>query len=144
MGLDMFLFKAPKKIIGCKRCEPDLWNTFEELAYWRKANCVHRWFLSNCKRAFTESSLEDSIVTESNIKNILSDIDSILEYVKVDFKLFEKQCNETESIMNGWVISHNKQYMFPNLKNDEIDLPFYAYIDDDGLYVAEKLLPTQE
>lgn len=43
MGLDMFLFKIKK---GCNPKENE--GKIGEIAYWRKANAVRRWFVDNC------------------------------------------------------------------------------------------------
>jgi len=39
MGLDMYLKKGPKVHIG------EVY--YEEVAYWRKANYIHKWFVDN-------------------------------------------------------------------------------------------------
>jgi len=43
MGLDMFLAKKPKS-----SDKDDIYISDNELAYWRKANAIHSWFISNC------------------------------------------------------------------------------------------------
>lgn len=41
MGLDIYIKKAPKTIT-----EPNFNNT-DEVAYWRKFNALHQWFVEN-------------------------------------------------------------------------------------------------
>ena len=59
MGLDMYLYRkthvvrAGKKII-----------VSEQVAYWRKANAIHKWFVDNCQDGVDDCRLATVRVTQ--------------------------------------------------------------------------------
>ena len=50
MGLDMFLSKIPVS----QRIEDTNYENCEEVAYWRKFNALHNWFVQNCQDGVDE------------------------------------------------------------------------------------------
>lgn len=74
MGLDMWLTGYPRK-------EKPSYENCAELAYWRKANAIHKWFvdrvqggIDDCKRhrEVTREDLEDlADVCEQVLKNVV-------------------------------------------------------------------------
>ena len=55
MGLDMFLFKRSE---GVKK--------LNEVAYWRKSNQIHNWFVTNCQNGVDECQ-ETRVIKENLI-----------------------------------------------------------------------------
>lgn len=95
-------------------------SLYKEVAYWRKANAIHKWIYENCALAGQEDS-EDIKVEKEHIEKLIECCKLVLEDLKT--------CPKTS----------NKLQM--GMRNGE---PIY---EDVGLYdskVAKELLPTQD
>ena len=71
MGLDMFLFK---------RSGAD--QKFKEVAYWRKANQVHNWFVTNCQNGIDEC--QETRVTKENLIDLKETCQAVLSTSESD------------------------------------------------------------
>ena len=112
MGLDMWLTIKPKS-------EDD----FNDVAYWRKANQIHQWFVNNCANG---------------------DLDSTLNFVDVSFddlRNLKQVCQDV--IANSNLISGevNNGYRFENGNKVSIKEPG-KYIEDSSY--AKQNLPTMQ
>lgn len=58
MGLDMFLYKKSKD------------KPLDEIAYWRKANAIHKWFVDNVQNGVDDCSLYE--VSKDDLLQLLS------------------------------------------------------------------------
>lgn len=67
MGLDMYLYKQKKNVE----------NKADVVAYWRKANQVHNWFVTNVQNGV--DNCEPHPVTEQDIIKLLNICNQILE-----------------------------------------------------------------
>jgi hypothetical protein len=78
MGLDMFLFKRLKDKCGDKNKIEILRtldeNNLTEIAYWRKANQIHGWFINNVKDGELYDNNEYLPVSEEELKLLLTTI----------------------------------------------------------------------
>jgi len=83
MGLDMFLFTVPKE-------QTEGWDNeklnkaamedeieFDGIAYWRKANAIHRFFVDNVQKG--DDSGGNYFVSIEDIKELKNRCDTILE-----------------------------------------------------------------
>lgn len=94
MGLDMYLTKshsvknwdplAPKYIVTVTKNgasvpginESRIKYVIEELAYWRKANAIHNWFVKNCQNDVDDCREYD--VERESLEELLSVMNEIL------------------------------------------------------------------
>lgn len=67
MGLDMYLYKQKKNVE----------NKADVVAYWRKANQIHNWFVTNVQNGV--DNCEPHPVTEQDIVKLLNICNQILE-----------------------------------------------------------------
>jgi len=102
MGLDMYVFAVPEG----ETYNGDATHQYEEVAYWRKHNCLHGWM----ERRFLEKGgkLEDSSLgyeglhlTAQDIDQLEKDIDtSLLDRLAPVYGCFfgngEYECHEGE------------------------------------------------
>lgn len=93
----------------------------EEVAYWRKFNALHKWFVDNIQDGVDDCSYHRE-VTEENLKEIIGICKTILDTVVL----------EDGKVINGYTWSNGKEE--PNY--------------EDGKYVVnsevcESLLPTK-
>lgn len=99
MGLDMFIMK---KATDRKR-------TSTELAYWRKANAIHKWFVDNT--AYDSDTCTSTLTKEDllSIKNVCIDIlDKCKDGVDEEF------CKENLPTMSGFFfgsLEYNEFYI---------------------------------
>ena len=77
MGLDMFLFNRgdPKEV--------------EEVAYWRKANAIHKWFVENVQGGVDDCGAYP--VQKADLKKLLSLVNKSLRSKKLAPKLLPTQ-----------------------------------------------------
>jgi len=124
MGLDMMLFKANKQV-GIKDRDYLLTLNYEdgeEIAYWRKANMVHRWIYKNCALK-GQNDDEFILVTKYKIKELL-----LTAYrVKNSIELVEGDVQMGSRFENGKFV--------PIIERGKV-------IKDNA--ICKKLLPTQE
>jgi len=71
MGLDMYLYK---------RSGAD--QKFKEVAYWRKANQVHNWFVTNCQNGIDEC--QETRVTKENLIDLKETCQAVLSTPESD------------------------------------------------------------
>ena len=91
----------------------------EGVAYWRKANSIHRWFVDNCGGGVDECQLME--ISKDNLEELLD----IAQRVKDSCVLVDGK------ICNGYTFKDGKEV--PNMVDGK-------YIKDTS--VAEELLPT--
>lgn len=115
MGLDMYLYK---RIKGEE-------NKIDVVAYWRKANQVHNWFVTNVQNGV--DNCEPHPVTEQDIVKLLNICNQILE---LDIN-YEEQMTEIGMSYNDG-------------KKEPI-MDFVKVIDNEEVVeVMHNLLPTAE
>lgn len=115
MGLDMYLFKQKKN----SEDKADI------VAYWRKANQVHNWFVTNVQNGVDDC--EPYPVTEQDIVKLLNICNQILE---LDIN-YEEQITEIG-------------VSFKDGKREPI-MDFVKVIDDEKVIeTMNNLLPTSE
>jgi hypothetical protein len=77
MGLDMYLNArintVDKKILGFP-----VSHTEVSLACWRKANQIHRWFVTNVQDG--EDECNEYFVTTDQLRTLLATVDDVLEH----------------------------------------------------------------
>lgn len=122
MGLDMCLNKKSKTV--CPHCGQEIKNsiTTEEVAYWRKANAIHKWFEDNCADGNIENCT-DYYVSKEQLEELLN---------------ICKRVNAASKLVQGKV---SDGYRFKDGK----EVPMYRIgmvIEDPS--VAQELLPTQD
>lgn len=71
MGLEMFLFK---------RSEAD--QKLKEVAYWRKSNQVHNWFVTNCQNGVDEC--QQTRVNKENLIDLKEACQAVLSAPESD------------------------------------------------------------
>lgn len=49
----------------------------EEVAYWRKANAIHGWFVNNCQGGVDEC--QETFVSRDQLQELLDDINQVLD-----------------------------------------------------------------
>lgn len=90
-----------------------------EVGYWRKANAIHAWFVTNCQDGKDEC--QDSYVSREKLKELRESCKKVLKSLK-DSK------TKTTKIRTGWA---NGEDTFGDVEE---------YIDTE---LAEELLPSQ-
>ncbi len=90
MGLDMYLNKKNyvggdnKKltITGVKNIDTSKVSyIIEEAGYWRKANCIHKWFVNNCQNGVDDC--REYYVGREDLKELLSTVNKVLKHSKL-------------------------------------------------------------
>lgn len=143
MGLDMYLYAKRKN----SKDESDK-NTID-LAYWRKVNSVHNWFVENVQDGVDDCN--DYIVSKDKIEELLEVCKTILnkeyeyEIKQETYNAFErnKETGEMEVIEKPIDVKHIK-----NTEEIEKLLPtvggfFFGSTDYDEYYL-EDIKDTQE
>jgi hypothetical protein len=108
MGLDMYLNRKKKNS-----------SEQEEIGYWRKANHIHNWFVTNIQNG--KDDQKDYDVTREQLQELLS----VCEKVKSESKLVSGVITNGYSYVNGQRKENNE------IGNVILDIT-----------VADKLLPT--
>ena len=106
MGLDMFLSKVKR----------------EQVAYWRKANCIHDWFNNHCANGQLENC-KDYPVTKEQLTELKETCEKVLKASK---------------LVTGQVINGEKYN--PETQKFEPCYGIGKKIEDPSL--AQELLPT--
>lgn len=91
----------------------------EEVAYWRKANQIHGWFVNNCEERIADVKYD---VTREDLENLLDTCEKVLG-------ILNKSKMETTQVVGGW--KGGEQY---NVDHE-------VYVDTDE--IMELLPPTQ-
>ena len=79
MGLDMYLYRASMEIEG-ESCARTI--KLEEVAYWRKQNAIHKWFVDNVQEGVDNCALY--FVSETHLKKLLVECKKVLENPTVE------------------------------------------------------------
>lgn len=114
MGLDMYLFKKHRGTY------PD-----EDVAYWRKANQIHGWFVENVQRG--EDDCKEYYVSRKRLKKLLDTVNAVLQASRL----------VPGKVTNGYTLAKigAQVVKMPNVEDGRL-------IADAS--VARALLPTQE
>lgn len=124
MGLDMYMIRRRKGEHSKNKIEEINWDNSEQIAYWRKANQVHKWFVDNVQNG--EDDCNYYKVTKEQLQDLVNKCNEILNNVKlIDGKVLLKDYYTSE---NG-TTTHIKEYGIGKI------------IDNKEL--CEKLLPSQ-
>lgn len=145
MGLDMYLYRKQyvknwdymepeeRHTVTLQRGEgetltvTDAAYVVEEVAYWRKANAIHAWFVNNCQGGVDDC--RDAYVSIEHLEELREKVDIVLNAVEY----------ETRRIKTGTTYN----------RNDEGDLVPEDIFEDMKVLtpaaraVAEEHLPTQ-
>lgn len=76
MGLDMYLIKRKKN--------DDMDFSFNEVAYWRKANQIHNWFVKNIQNGVDDCGLYE--VSRQQLQELLIDCYTVLDMAACDLQ----------------------------------------------------------
>ena len=79
MGLDMYLYGATHKFDG-ETLSSEI--TLEQVAYWRKHNAIHAWFVKNVQRDEDNCAMYE--LTEQSLKNLLMACNEVLNNPTVE------------------------------------------------------------
>ena len=93
----------------------------EEVAYWRKANQIHKWFIDNCADGVDDNSRDDTFVSAEKLGELVDVCKRVLEGSKLVHGI----------VANGYTFENGQQK--PNLESGKT-------IEDETL--AKQLLPT--
>ena len=118
MGLDMVLIRKKKRKNNKKIYDTMEW---EEIAYWRKANQIHKWFVDK-----VQDSVDDCnyyLVKKEDIEELVNICNKILK----ETQLIDGRVLERDYYTNG---EHIKEYGIGKI----VDKP----------ETCEELLPTQD
>ena len=77
MGLDMYLWKSEKTGLGHGQHPTASYNNSERVAYWRKANAVHSWFVGHAQDG--EDECRPYIVQREQLVELLEICEAIQE-----------------------------------------------------------------
>jgi hypothetical protein len=119
MGLDMYLLRCEKHDNGRKKSWN--WDDFEEVAYWRKANHIHNWFVNNVQAGQDDCGTYE--VTKDKLEELVAVCNEVLESCKL----------ENGTVANGRYLDSSCNEFVTVLEDGQ-------YIVDSS--VAERLLPT--
>lgn len=64
----------------------------EEVAYWRKANQIHGWFVNNCEEVVADVKY---CVTRENLEELLETCKKVVE-------MLDKSTKTTKKVVSGW------------------------------------------
>lgn len=54
-------------------------TVIEEIAYWRKANAIHKWFVDNCNNGDVDCNCTDIFVSKDSLLCLLEDCKKVLK-----------------------------------------------------------------
>lgn len=116
MGLDMYLDRMPRR----ENVNAISYEDKEEVAYWRKVNSIHRWFVDKVQNGIDDCEYHNEVTRE-----ILEELLDACEKVLNASELVAGKIKNGEEYKNGkWTVC----------------IEDGKYIKDPS--VAEKLLPT--
>lgn len=75
MGLDMYLWQAEKSGLESGQHPTASYDKCEQVAYWRKANAVHGWFVERVQNG--EDECEPFIVRRELLADLLKSCDAV-------------------------------------------------------------------
>lgn len=130
MGLDIYLFrtriatdndaKKIKEIIKDNSNETDIVEVKTDVAYWRKANAIHHFFMNINKNSFEKTG---------EIRVSLEDIQKLLDICK---RIKKEAVLKNERIIGSYTIKDGKEV--PNYIEGQII---------ENQEICEELLPTE-
>lgn len=131
MGLDMYLYTMKKEEI-----------TFKEVAYWRKANQIHKWFVDNIQNGVDDC--DNYQVSKENLEELLN----ICKQVKSEFNRAVKTEGKVKNgrrLVNGeWEDMFKDGVVYVDLNTAAINelLPtdkgfFFGSTDIDQWYLSD-------
>ena len=97
MGLDMFLYRGDKvaveewiNLLNNEEDEDNIdyinGNPWTEVAYWRKANQIRKWFCDNC--GYPEyDSLDEVLITKDDLEKLIDICKKVLNDISLAEKL---------------------------------------------------------
>ena len=156
MGLDMMLYKA-KKQKGIE--DKDYLQTLgyddfkdDEIAYWRKANEIHRWLFKNCARRgqhdydkilVSKDKILELLLTAYRVKNSIELIDAEIEvgytYENDEKKVITRQGKTIkDDTICKKLLPTQSGFFFGSLNYDE----FYAQDIDLTIEQLENILQS--
>ena len=78
MGLDMYIYKSNKTEHSIKElCELDDGSTFTKIAYWRKFNALHDWFVTHVQIGIDDCGMYE--VTKDHILDLVDTLFLVIE-----------------------------------------------------------------
>lgn len=93
MGLDMYLKRRVNMYKFDKQLPIVLTNEYgesikidecsiiiQEIAYWRKANAIHKWFVDNCNNGNEDCDAQDLFVSRNSLLDLLKDCKDVLKH----------------------------------------------------------------
>jgi len=95
----------------------------EEVAYWRKANAIHQWFVDHCADGLDNCG--EMYVKEETLKELLDACKIVVGSLK------DKERTESKKIHTGWAKG----------KDTFEDVPVFS---DEDTATAREMLPSQE
>lgn len=153
MGLDMFLYRETyignqyrKEDEQVKITLPENWNRGtinqkkiasirEEVAYWRKANQIHRWFVN---------AVQDGVDNCGHYYVSKDDLQELIDACKQDLE-YLGTLEKTTVVVEG-VREDNKYEVFQNVDESKLNLPtqggFFFGSTDYNEYYKEDLEDT--
>ncbi len=143
MGLDMYLYRADKKRL--KKFEQltdeekkNVEKPFYEVAYWRKANQIRQWFVTNCGYPENGNCI-DFKLKKSDLEKLVADCKAIREIYKEAENLF----GEDEDQISNYVGKKAKKIL-PTQSGfffGSTDYDYYYLMDiDNTIEQCERVL----
>ena len=89
-------FETTLESIGFENAPIEItnWNYYSinlPIAYWRKVSCIHNWFVENVQDA--DDNCERTYVSDEDIKELVEEIDNILDEPDPKTKLAKAEAN---------------------------------------------------
>lgn len=111
---------------------------YEEVAYWRKANQIHKWFIDHCADGDGDRTVMTVMVDE--LEHLLKDVNTVLDSIKLvegDVYMGSKWTKET-----GEVKEYKKGKIIADTSVAEELLPtesgfFFGATDYDEYYIEQ-------
>lgn len=92
MGLDMFIIRKKK---GKKKISDNWYENGDELAYWRKANQIHKWFVDNVQNGIDDGGKYR--LSKEQIQKLLD----TCKYLADKIILIDDEINNGQRLVNG-------------------------------------------
>lgn len=155
MGLDMYI---NRKVHGYRKSDGTLSQSMEdyksdefgcgngetvetEVAYWRKANAIHKWFVDNVQDG--EDNCQESDIDINTLKRLRDTCLEVFKRMKGQVLRVPKKDVEKFKEFYGGKKEFKQRITIDPDRLDEIEnVTDYHVVADDS--VCEELLPTQE
>lgn len=131
MGLDMMLYKKKKNLVAD--------DELLEVAYWRKANQIHNWFVKNVQNGLDDCGYYEVSITK--LKELKEICDKILKEVMLTpgkITMYKTYDNDKEQ----WINKYGNGMVIANKETCEELLPttegfFFGSTDYDSYYLND-------